>query len=173
MSFEVKAQEKKSLSYKNYFEDKEVEIGEKIICATDESIGFNWKNNKFVQSRYKTETYKFEKIDHRKRNRKNRDDLECEFNLGEKEDELYDNFFRLNRCYKVKESFSETPYVMGCVEFGINKLKKIDCGNGEYVFHPEQLFFASSNNQSKSPEMFEEYKDSFSIGHGSCTILKY
>ena len=164
-------------SGENFFDDFEIEMGEKIECKIEKNEGFNWENGKYVSTGFKTGSYLFEKVEHRK-TLKGGSNLLCNAEISRKKDAVYDAFTNLNRCYLVKyEGKASHPFidqVEVCEEIYVNKnLESVQCNKGEYVFHPEQMILVSPTSASKNPRKFEKYKDSFVIKHGSCRVMKY
>ena len=168
----LKAELESSNPRKNYFANKEIEIGEKIICTTKEAVGFDWENNEYVFSKFKGGSYLFEKIEHRF-SVKEIDTFTCRNRLSKLEDAEWKGIYVFNRCYSVQRPNIKRKQVLVCEESGSTQLQQISCNNGEFVFHPEELFLISPNEHSKRAEMFMEKKDSFSIAHGECRVPKY
>ena len=161
-------------SGENFFDDFEIEMGEKIECKIEDSIGFDWENGKYVSKDFKSKSYLFEKVEHQEV-LKGVNNMLCSAKVIRKKDAVYDSFASLHRCYLIKSEGVNVDSVEYCEEFyGKNKkLKSVECNKGQYVFHPEQMILVSPTSASKNPRKFEKYKDSFVIRHGSCRVMKY
>ena len=164
-------------SGENFFDDFEIEMGEKIECKIEKSEGFNWENGKYVSTRFKTGSYLFEKVEHRKV-LKGVANLLCSHKVLRKKDTVIGDYINLNRCYLIKYEGKISSPIMEKVEvceefYKKKKLESVECNKGEYVFHPEQMILVSPTSASKNPRKFEKYKDSFVIKHGSCRVMKY
>ena len=146
----------------NFYDDFEIEMGEKIECKIEESIGFDWESGKYVRRDFKPKSYLFEKVEHQKV-LKGGSNMLCSAKVIRRKDAVYDSFASLHRCYLIKLEGVDVNSVEYCEEvYGKNKkLLKVQCENQRYVFHPEQLILVSPGRFSKDPSKFKKSKDSF------------
>lgn len=168
-----------------YFEGKEVEIGERIICEEKSSIGFDWKNGKYKQTRFTEDKYRFIKMEHRPDQSGNScgpddrgNDCRCQWLLRISQrhfDYEFDGELMMtNRCYFFEYNGSSKSIL--CKEFyDDGRVDKITCDTENITFHPEQLFLTTPSVASKNVDLFpkDDYKDSFVISHGTCRRLAY
>ena len=161
-------------SGQNFFDDFEIQMGEKIECKIEASIGFDWENGKYVSKNFKATSYLFEKVEHQEV-LKGGSNMICAAKVIRRKDAVYDSFSSLHRCYLIKREGVDVDSVEYCEEvYGENKkLLKVQCENQGYVFHPEQLILVSPGRFSKDPRKFTKFKDSFVVEHGSCRVMKY
>jgi len=143
----------------------EVPYDQSIICESELSIGFNWIDNKFVQTEYKNRKVIFKKINH---NLKHKFFKWCNFHLALEEDYVGHSYPMLSRCY-TKQYLGKLASPKMCIEFYDSnkngpKLMQIDCEG--FKFDPDGLFLKKPSNVSL--ERNKDYKDSFAIAHGKC-----
>ena len=193
--FSLEVQSGKSDPWDNYFPDFEIKFGHRTICKTKSLIGYYWKENEYVQTKFKNQTIIFEKLDHKNgvkikvdkyeldsiNNCRNDDNHIGMRGFGNQKDTNNSFFAILNRCYKIFDPESEYTFLehvgFYCVEYYYQRegekktLERISCDNGKYVFHPEKILFVSPSDISKDPKKITSHKDSFTLGHGICEVM--
>ncbi len=153
----------------------EIPIGQTILCKESLSIGFHWEKGGWIKANYKPDNVVFKKVDHRNI----KSGKICYLLLSEKsvanKDYVSDvGWTNLQRCYSVGEMGKGDPTIKSCTEtYRDTKLVKVSCEKGEYTFHPTQLYLKGTSSVSRDvlAEPKDDYKDSYSIAHGSCTKL--
>ena len=148
----------KSINNKTQYE---VPYGQSVICEEELSIGFNWKNRKFVRTTYKNKKIIFKKINHNfdKSNRI------CKFLMEKEKDWVVKDYARLKRCY-TSQNFGKKASPSICDEdYEGEKLVGITCGI--HKFDPDGIFIRRPY-YSVTVKSDDDYKDSFSISHGKC-----
>ena len=150
------------------FEAGELPIGNAVRCETDDVVGFNWRNGRWVQVSFVNSTFIFKKIDHRL---PLGEGPYCPVNFMD-EDRILDNgAMFLERCYSVQRLGQGEPRVMQCEEFynEDGDIKRIKCGaHAEYTFHPDEQLLTSPALRDVRANPTNDYKDSFAIGVGKC-----
>lgn len=188
--FSLEVQSGKSDPRDNYFPDFEIKFGHKTICKTKSIIGYNWKENEYVQTKFKNETVIFEKLDHKNGVKFKLDNVDLDLTTScrghrsgfkNQKDKNYSSHATLHRCYKIFDPGNKPDNFFDasgfyCVEKykreGDKKiLQRISCRNGHYVFHPEKILFVSPTDVSKDPKKITSLKDSFLLGHGICEVM--
>ena len=160
--------------------EKEFELpfGQAILCEEEKSIGFDWKNKKYVQSNYIKRKIIFKKInvftDTKILKKCNSG---YSFWLSSEKDNITKNWAVLNRCYS-RQNLGNKPFFGYCkehynvIQTGVpmssknSQIWKIECQ--EFKFDPDGLFLSSPIKTSFDLSSNADYKDSFSISHGKC-----
>tara|TARA_X000000950_G_C13889236_1_gene650143 strand:+ start:1185 stop:1742 length:558 start_codon:yes stop_codon:yes gene_type:complete len=169
-SFGAKAQKE----YKYQF-PHELPIGFSVLCEEEKAIGFDWKNNKYVQSNYKTSKVILKKISPKTKGLLGKI---CKSKL-ERFNKKYPWSFVFPRCYSFQYMGKKASFRL-CEEFysrDNSKIEQISCGQinpgdmfefNTFKFNPDGLFLSKPNDGSFDVDSDTDYKDSFSISHGKC-----
>ena len=153
----------------------ELPIGFSVLCEEEKAIGFDWKNNKYVQSNYKTKKVILKKISPKTKGILGEI---CELKL-EEFSKKNPNSFAFPRCYSF-QYMGEKAYFRLCEEFysrDYSKIEQISCGQinprsmfefNTFKFNPDGLFLSKPDDGSFDVDSDTSYKDSFAISHGKC-----
>ena len=144
------------------------EGGYSTLCIEENSVGFNWRDNKWIKTGFIGSKYLVKKISHSELKEWQKKELYDEnyLYLDRKDDEfrIMKNYYNIRRFGdKFIPLFNQT-----CSELWDGKeLESIQCPN--FIFKPDGYFHRSSIHGSLDEK--DDYKDSLSLSYGKCSKI--
>ena len=144
------------------------EGGYSTLCIEENSVGFNWRDNKWIKTGFIGSKYLVKKISHSELKEWQKKDLYDEnyLYLDRKDDEfrIMKNYYNIRRFGDELHPFDTVACWEGWDE---NELTGIDCP--KFKFKPDGYFHKSSIHGSLNEK--EDYKDSLSVSYGKCSKI--
>ncbi len=150
-----------------------------LICSVEESVGFNWKNSKWIFTKFYPNKYIVKKLKVEKFEPGNKEIPKsglCWNEMQFNEPLIFDNKKFIYGCYNVREHGTEFYPTSSkkCFEewekVGTKyKLKKVVCE--DFKFNPNGWFHSSFIHDNIENNPKDNYKDSIGVEYGKCSNL--